>query len=83
MNIYKYTVKGETFYLDFSDNGKFHGQRNSLDIDVPLEEIIAHLVHKLTATEAQASAIRSNLKIVTESLAVISDQSAKIRFGLS
>jgi len=81
MNVYKYMRDGEPVYLTFNDAGECIDWRGATDLSAA--EVIADLVHKLTATELQAESIKSHMKIVSESLAVINDQTAKIRHGLS
>lgn len=82
MNIYKYTLKGEQFYLTFSDKGEFVEQRNSLDVDLPDKEIIAHLVHKLTATEMSGRVIKNQRKVIDDALAIINDEATKVELSL-
>ena len=83
--IFKYQYGGETFYLTLSDAGchsKFIEQRNSLDVELTPEQIIVHIVHKLTAAEMSARVIKNQRKVIDDALAIINDEATKVEHGL-
>lgn len=79
--IYKYQKKDGPVYLTFSDEGECIDWRGPEDMSAA--EVIADLVHKLTATETQAEVIKGQLKVMSDAMAIVNDQTAKIRHGLS
>lgn len=80
--IFQYSSDNDSpVYLSFSDEGKLLDIRAE-DDDITEAEVIANLVHLLTAAELSAKVIKNQCKEISDALAIINDERTRIEHRL-